>query len=445
VGLSTAATLGKQSGVKDPLEPSRAALRTLQFSKAIDLLTGLGNTGNADAQYLLGLIYLNGIGAVPDAARARGLLQTAADHGQGAAAYVLAAELSRDKDAPPGAAHTWLEQSAKLGYVRAVDALQSGRPLLARESVGASDPTLLLAWVIDRARKNDAVELRRLGAPSASVLDEFGRGPLFYAAEAGAVAAATVLIELGADIRAVDKAGTNAVMVAAQRPETATLELLLQHGADAQAVDLQKRTALFYAARADRPAAIKILQHAGTTIDARDERGYNALDVAMAVDAEAAATEFRSQGMHANLVTVNPGRQTGKFDVAHPGEIYRGWPPLALAVSRNDATAVQQLLASGAAANLKLPQGDPLIQVAADAHAMESLQLVLAHGADVTATDHAGHSLLWLATSRGDGRRREGRFTCDWRTDPATCGTTGAALGRCGPAFAWRRRQYGGH
>src|ERR1019366_1473610 len=246
VSLGAAALTAKQTKPKDPLEPARAALRTLQFNKAIELLGAARSAGNADAQYLLGLMYLNGVGVVADPARARGLLQSAAEHGQGAAAYVLAGELERDPDAPAGAAHQWLERSAKLGYVHAAEALKSGRPLLDRESVGASDPALLAAWVIDCVRKNDAAELRRLGPASAAVRDEFGRGALSYAAEAGALAAAAALLELGADLRAVDQAGTNALMIAAERSDSGMLDLLLQHAADPQAADTLQRTAIFY-------------------------------------------------------------------------------------------------------------------------------------------------------------------------------------------------------
>ncbi len=263
IGLTAAAAPAKQSKPKDPLEPARAALRTLRFNKAIELLSSAGNAGNADAQYLLGLMYLNGVGIASDPTRGRALLQSAAEHGQAAAAYVLAGEFAREPDAPPTLAREWLERSAKLGYVRAAEVIQSGRPLLDRESVGAANSTLLTAWVIDCTRKNDAAELRRLGASSAGVRDEFGRGALSYAAEAGTVAAATALLDLGADIRAVDQAGTTPLMIAAEQPNTEMTELLLQHGADGRAADAEKRTALFYAARANRAANVRALQQAG--------------------------------------------------------------------------------------------------------------------------------------------------------------------------------------
>jgi ankyrin repeat protein len=399
VGLNAGAAPAKQTKPKDPLEPARAALRTLQFNKAIDLL---GAAGSADAQYLLGLIYLNGVGVISDPAHARALLQSAAERGQGAAAYVLAGELSRQPDAPPGAARQWLERSAKLGYARAADALQAGRPLLDRESVGAADPALFTVWVIDCARGNDAAELRRLGPASSAVHDEFGRGALSYAAAAGAAQAAAALLELHADIRSADLAGATALMIAAEQPDASMLRLLLEHGADPQAVDAEHRSALFYAARTDQAANIAVLQQGGTALNVLDSRGYNALDGALAVGAEAAAAALRSLGVRANLLPVAAARQNGKFDAAHPGDIYRGWPPLALAVSRNDAAAVQQLLSTGGNPNLRLLQGDTLLQVAADAHAMESVQLLLAHGADAAEAGHSGHSVLWLAASRND-------------------------------------------
>ena len=414
LSVSVAEAATRPGGANDPLEPARAALRTLQFDRAIQLLGAAVNAGNPDAQYLLGLMYLNGVGTVSDPGRAKTLLQSAAEHGQGAAAYVLAGELAHEPSASADSAHEWLARSAKLGYVRAVAALKSGRPLLERESVGASDPTLLTAWVMDCVRKDDATELSRLGKPSAAVRDEFGRSALAHAAEAGTLSAAAALLELGADVAAVDSAGTTALMIAAQRPDRAMVELLLHHGADPQAADALKRTAVFYAARANHPEILRTLQDAGANLGAQDERGYNALDDAVAVGADASASELRSLGVRANLVTVGPGRQTGKFDAAHPGEIYRGWPAIALAVARNDTASVQEQLGAGGNANLRLPagmgqpvgmgqpQGDPLLQVAANAHAMQSLTLLLAHGADPSAADHAGHSVLWLAAVRGD-------------------------------------------
>jgi len=47
ISLSAGGAPAKQTKPKEPLEPARAALRTLQFGKAIELLNSAGGTGNA--------------------------------------------------------------------------------------------------------------------------------------------------------------------------------------------------------------------------------------------------------------------------------------------------------------------------------------------------------------------------------------------------------------
>ncbi|WP_239510299.1 hypothetical protein, partial [Enterobacter hormaechei] len=70
-------------------------------------------------------MYLNGVGTITDPGRAKSLLQSAAEHGQAAAAYVLAGILSREPgSAPADSARQWLAKSAQMGYIRAVDALK---------------------------------------------------------------------------------------------------------------------------------------------------------------------------------------------------------------------------------------------------------------------------------------------------------------------------------
>lgn len=401
-GVWAAAGASTGASAKEALEPAREALRTLQFGRAVELLNAAAKTNDREAEYLLALLYMNGVGVVQDPERARALLRAAAEHGHAAAAYVLAAELAHMNETPEGAAQGWLAKSAQAGYPPAVASLRSHRLPLARESAGASDPALFIAWVLDCARKDDAAELRRLGAPAAAVKDEFGRGALAYAVEAGHVSATTALLEAGADPRAADLIGTTPLMIAAQRPDASLTELLLRHGADPGAVDTEQRTALFYAASGDRPASIGALVHAGASIDALDARGYSALDAALIVEADAAAAALRSFNARARAPSGAIEHRSGKFDASRPGAIYRGWPPVALAVARNDTTGVQQLLDAGANANSRVPQGDPLLKVAADAHAPGSLSLLLAHGADPMAADHAGHTTLWLMAVRDD-------------------------------------------
>ena len=103
--------------------------------------------------------------------------------------------------------------------------------------------------------------------------------------------------------------------------------------------------------------------------DALDLRGYTALDVAIASAATDGRARLRAFGAKATIAGGTHGRQTGKFDPAHARakSIVDG-RKLALAIARNDAATVQRLLDAGRR-NPRLPQGDTLLQAAADARA----------------------------------------------------------------------------
>jgi TPR repeat protein len=115
-GVSAAAskkapTLERHEVRTDKLAVAHAALRSLQFDKAVKALSDMH--GNPDAQQLLGLMYLNGVGVVPDAAHAHALLTASADGGNGAAAFVLAGEAARDPAQPPEVAQRWLQRATQ--------------------------------------------------------------------------------------------------------------------------------------------------------------------------------------------------------------------------------------------------------------------------------------------------------------------------------------------
>ena len=97
--------------------------------------------------------------------------------------------------------------------------------------------------------------------------------------------------------------------------------------------------------------------------------GYTALDVAIAVGREAAAVGTALTGRAGARGERADRPATGNSMPTHPGEIYRGW-------QRTGAGCLAQRYGHGRAtarrrgdANLRLPQGDTLLQVAADAHA----------------------------------------------------------------------------
>ena len=404
-GTVTAAPTATKNAAQ--LEAARSALRTHQPAQAAGVLRSAADEGDPEAQYLLGLLYLNGVGVAIDAQAAERWLRSAAQQNHAAAAFVLAAVLQAKPagDAANDAA-TWLQRSASLGYEPAKQALKESRPLLAAER-DRSSATVRANWAIYCARYDDVPALRALGKEAASAHDEFGRGALSHAADAGAANAVAALLSLGADPRSADQYKTSALMLAAQRGNVPILRTLLSAGADVNQVDEQRRTALFYAVRWQRLEAVQTLLEAGASVGATDAHGYSALDVLVAQannkSGDRIGALLRERGARQTISSVAHEAAAGHIDTAHPGQRYQGWSVLALAVSRNDQSTAQSLLKAGSDLKQLTPQHDPLWRLAIDAKSPEMLKLLLANGANPAVLDHSKHSALVYSASFTDG------------------------------------------
>ena len=373
----------------------RALIAERNLSAALTRLRSEAEAGDRDSRYLLGMMLLNGVGIPPDASQARSWLQRAAEQDQASAAFVLAWLTGQDTG---GAAQSrqWLERSARLGDPRAIEGLRDPDGLLHAVQPVAGDAATRAALALHAARHDDAELLAKLGAIAATASDEFGQGALAQAVDAGAVHAGAWLLDHGANVQAADARGITALMRAAARPEGELLPALIAHGANVNAVDAERRTALMFAARQDRLQNLERLRTAGADVTARDGREYNALDIALLSGATRTAATLRDAGLKPSVAHGAPAR-SGLFDGAHPGELYRDWPPAALATARNDVNTLRQLLDAGVSPGLRLSQGDTLLHVAFHAQAEDSLALLLARGADAAVADRRGRSVLGLA------------------------------------------------
>src|ERR1700747_47532 len=105
LGLLAAGTAFAVSRPADPLEGVKASIRTKDFTAAARAPQGLAAGGNADAQYLLAVFFLNGLRGPPDPAAARSWLEKSAAQGNARAAFSLASLCTDPTPPDPACAH----------------------------------------------------------------------------------------------------------------------------------------------------------------------------------------------------------------------------------------------------------------------------------------------------------------------------------------------------
>jgi hypothetical protein len=128
----------------DQLEDAKAAIENKNFEKAYELLCPLAEGSNAEAQTILGALYINGQGVEKDITKGLSLIMKAGTQGFEPArirAFNLCMELGKQGDATaiynvgymclngwggeqdPNDCIQWLETAAKLGHIRSGNVL----------------------------------------------------------------------------------------------------------------------------------------------------------------------------------------------------------------------------------------------------------------------------------------------------------------------------------
>lgn len=111
------------SATADPIDDAIVAYEGGDYATALKLLRPLVESGGAEAQYRLGLMYANGMGVPTDQAEAARLYRLAADQGVEKAQFSLG-ELYRDGDGVAQdlvQAYMWFSVAAAAGDQAAFD------------------------------------------------------------------------------------------------------------------------------------------------------------------------------------------------------------------------------------------------------------------------------------------------------------------------------------
>jgi hypothetical protein len=221
-----------------------------------------------------------------------------------------------------------------------------------------------------------------------------GVDALMMACVGGYADAAGSLVAAKADVRATDNQGRTALMAAASSGSRTAMEALLRAGADVAAKDASGGTALTYAAaEGQAEAAILLQQHGATPTN---------LELILAAGRcnTAVVQSFVAAGMNVNVTE-------------------GGTTPLIVAAGGDCVGAVDVLLANGANVNATNSDGWTALIKAAAAGYPDVVQRLLAKGADIGIEDPLGRTATMYA-SRADRQEIAAMFAAHTEREAST-------------------------
>ncbi|CAH0051773.1 unnamed protein product [Clonostachys solani] len=188
--------------------------------------------------------------------------------------------------------------------------------------------------------------------------------------------------------------GASPLILAARRGSQSVVELLLNHGANIHATDQWRCTALHSAVHAGHTEIVRTLIRRGADVNAKHTGGDGSIDGEYGMNAVLDAVHFG----HIETLEVLLEAGAGISDTVTA----EGYTVLHVAAYKGDLAFLRLLL------KMKLPMGvdsasfdgtTPLI-IATGAGRLDSIRLLLDHGADVSIADYAGWTPLHWAANR---------------------------------------------
>ncbi|MEO8593516.1 MAG: ankyrin repeat domain-containing protein [Candidatus Solibacter sp.] len=278
--------------------------------------------------------------------------------------------------------------------------------LLCGYSLAAGDMRL-----IDAARKDDIEAVKAALAQKAAVNATQGDGAtaLHWAAHRNDVSMADLLLKSGANANAASDTGATPLFLACTNRSAAMVERLLAAGADANATLPNGETVLMNCARTGEVKTVKALLAKGAKVNARESahqqtalmwaaaQGHPevvALLIEFGADVKARSLVYTQTVVDEN--TQRSGREKLNYDVQRGGAT-----PLLFAARNGDVESARILLAHGADANDRQPDGLPAVALAAYSGQEKVGILLLEKGADPNPAE-IGYSALHAAVLRGE-------------------------------------------
>jgi ankyrin repeat protein len=238
----------------------------------------------------------------------------------------------------------------------------------------------------------DGMKLLLKEGASVDLQSQSGATALIWAATD--LAKVRLLIEQGANVNIATKRGRTALLVAAMSdPSAAIVKLLMENGADLKAVDFLRTTPLRAATLGNDTDTIRMLIDAGVDVNAADLPGITPLMMAAGWNGNTRAVQLLlAKGANAKAVS----RPVMGLPVRNGASEFGSLTALIMAAPFGPPEMIGNLIDAGSDVNAKDVRGmTPLmLAVAADHQDPAVLKLLLANGADASIKSGIGDSAI---------------------------------------------------
>lgn len=380
-----------QTGYADDLVAASKAIRQQQFSQAAALYRSSAETGNSEAQYQLGNMYLLGRGVPKDEKQAAHWLEQAAGQNHAGAQFALSQLLQQSA---PERARQLLQASADQNYAPAKNLLARGAP-----GVQVNQEAPIEAQWFGAARAGQIELLTRLLQQHSNInlTDSAGRTALFYAATAGSKTAVDWLLSKDIDVRHRDNFGLTAVQTALERKHTDLVQKLLQAGADKDQILANGDNLLHYAIRLQQYELVAPLTRLGVSVNHSNKEGWTPLDLAEYQGAAQTVAALEKLGAKHGSGW-RAGRKAQDVKVVAQQLDDGSLPAVAKAVINDNRALLEQLLRNDPkAVNTVLDDGSTLLILAIKHQKPQMVATLLKQQAEVNQIAYRGVTALHVA------------------------------------------------
>ncbi|KAF5670521.1 ankyrin protein 3 [Fusarium heterosporum] len=213
--------------------------------------------------------------------------------------------------------------------------------------------------------------------------NDLSQTPLFSGVIRGSSSVIKLLLEKGADIRALDRFKNSLLHHLASSDKSSVLKLILEHGADINWQNTQGHTPLHVAIITGQSSAIKILLENRCRVDIPDNLGRRALH-----EAAVSGNKYCTQQLLEQNVVVDVRDNDSQTALVY-------------AVQGRHVSIVKLLLESKADVNVKDKTGFNVLMIAVKACEEKMTKLLLGGNPDLDWLSHEGHTVAFYAVLKG--------------------------------------------